>query len=373
MNRDETFDFELARWLEEGPYDAPPEPIAAALAHVRAHPKRPRTLGSLWRHAMSGIGLTHLPSQPRRGLMVASVGAALVVVAVAGYWLFSFGPQAGPVGGPSPTPEVTPAASSTMYPEMATVTQTCEVSTAALTTTVGGVVQDRGEVRDCTNTSTDTRLAGEATIIVNSDEYPDGRLLVWGTLALHNDGGAWSGIWTVTSTSTAAAWDFDAVWVGSGGYDGMTALNHVRTTSRYTTLRSWVLETGPAVTGSERCIQTATGTDTPVGEITASRGVVLGCTDTTSDSRVSGQSELHISIDRRADASADVWGTMTLENDHGTWEGFFFGTVDPGYTTHHIQVLLHGTRDYEGLFYRLEVVSDDGANSQLTGEIVAGS
>ena len=53
MNREEAFELLLAQWLEEGPYEAPRGPVAAALAHVRAHPKRSRTLASRWLVAFS--------------------------------------------------------------------------------------------------------------------------------------------------------------------------------------------------------------------------------------------------------------------------------------------------------------------------------
>ncbi|NJD27695.1 MAG: hypothetical protein FIA92_05305 [Chloroflexi bacterium] len=373
MNREEAFEVQLARWLEEGPYEAPSEPVVAALAHVRAHPGRPRTFGSLWRHAMSGIGLTHVPSQPHRGwLAAAAVIAVAAIVIVGGYGLFNLGGQAGPAAGPTPTPTApAPSPTATAGADMATGTQSCATTTEGVTTTVNEVVQSRGEVLECTNTSSDPRLAGAATIGYNWDEHPDGLWLGWGTAELQNEGGTWSGRYAVTSTSTAGAMEFDSLWGGSDGYEGLEVLNHVRITSRYTTIRSWVLEVGPALTGTERCTTTTSGREFSVGDVTAYRGVRVTCTDRMDDPRVSGTTKLEFSIDMRADESADMWGGITLTNELGSWEGFFFGTVDAGYTTHHAQSLLRGTGEYEGLLYRLEMVSPDGVNAELSGEIIA--
>lgn len=316
---------------------------------------------------MSGIGLTHVPSQPRRGWLAAAALVVAAIVVVGGYGLFNLGGQVGSPGGPTPTPTTAPTATS--GPELATGTQTCGTATEAVTTTVNEVVQSRGEVMECTNTSTDPRLAGEATIVYNWDEHPDGLWLGWGTLELQNDGGTWSGSYAITSTSTAGVMEFDSVWLGLGGYEGLEVLNHVRITSRSTTLRSWVFEAGPAVTGTERCSTTATGRTIAAGDVTAYRGVVLRCVDTMADTRLSGTRSLEFSIDERADGSAVLWGTTTLENDDGAWEGFGFGTVDPGYTTHRVQALMRGSGAYEGLFFRLEVVGDE-TDFVLRGEVI---
>lgn len=381
MNREAAFEALLAQWLEEGPYEAPREPVAAALAHVRSHPKRSRTLVSRWRYLMSGIGLTHVPSQPRRGwLATGAVIAGLAIVVVGAYGLFSFGGQTGPGGVATPTPVVTPTSSAgptstptpTLGSGMATGTQSCDTSTEGVVTTIEGVDQSRGEVISCTNTSSDPRLSGAFTTTWNWDEHPDGLWFVWGTTELRNDGGAWTGTWGAESTTTASALEFDAVWIGSDGYEGLEVLNHVRITGEYTTTRSRVIEAGPTMTGTERCTTTSAGREVAAGEVTAYRGVTLRCTDTMADPRVSGTGTLKVSIDMRADESADIWGTNTLTNELGGWEGFFLGTVDPGYTTHHVKALLRGTGEYEGLLYRLEVLSPDGADAQLTGEIIPG-
>jgi hypothetical protein len=374
MNRDAAFEYELARWLEEGPVEAPPATIAAALAHVRAHPQRPRTLGNLWRHAMSGIGLTHVPSQPHRAWLAAGVVVAgLAIVVVGGYGLFNVGGQSGTIGGPTPTPTLRPTAkpTPTLGPGMATGFQTCTTSTPAVRTTVDEIVQDRGEILDCTHTSSDARLEGQGTVSWNSDESPDGLSLIWGAIELRNDGGTWSGTWAATSRSDALYMEFDAVWIGAGGYAGLEALNHIRvTTPELVTITSRVFQAGPVVTGTERCTTTSTGRSFAAGEVTAYRDVSLRCADTMADTRFSGTRTLRLSIDERADKSAAVWGTTVLENDEGAWEGFLFGAVEPGYTTHRVQTLMRGTGAYEGLFFRLEVVGD-GTDFDLTGEVIS--
>lgn len=382
MNRDEAFELELGRWLEEGPYEAPVASIAAALAHVRAYPRRPRTLGSLWRHVMSGTELRHLPSQSRPGwLPAAALVAGIAVVVVGAYGLFNLGGQTGaggvatptpvitPAPTPAPTPRPTPSPMPTLGPGMSSGVQTCGASNGDVTTTVDEVVQTRGGVMECTHTSSDPRLAGESTITMDYDEHPDGLWLGWGRFELRNDGGRWSGSYAVTSTASAGVMDFDAVWIGSGGYEGLEVLNHVRVSTSRTTITSRVFESGPTVTGTETCSTTTTGRTFAAGELTAYRGVSLRCVDTMGDSRLSGTRTLRLSIDERADESAELWGTTALENDDGAWEGFFFGTVDPGYTTHRVQTLMRGTGSYEGLFLRLEVVGD-GTDFDLTGEVI---
>ncbi len=389
MNRDEAFELQLSRWLEEGPYEAPKPPVAAAVQFVRAHPTRRALDGGLWRRIVSGIGLTQVPSQPRPRWLPVGVGAVVVaLVVVGGYGLFNLNQGIGP-GGASPTPVVTSAPTPTataaptprptrtptptLGPGMATGTQTCAETTPDVTTEVDGVVQSRGRILDCSNTSSDPRLAGEASVNFNWDEHPDGLWLGWGTIEVRNEGGAWNGSYAMESTSSASVMEWDSLWIGSGGYAGLEVLNHVRMVAGgATTLTSRVIEAGTVIKGTEACIRTSAGEEFKVGEVTAYRGVTLRCTDTMDDPRVSGAGTLAVSIDMRVDESADIWGTYTPGNPAGAWEGFFFGTVDAGYTTHHAQALLRGSGAYEGLLYRLEVDSPDGRNATLTGEIIPG-
>lgn len=380
MNGDEAFKLQLGQWLQEGPERAPREPIATALARIRDDPARPRTLGSLWRQLMSGIGLTRVPSQPRRTWGVVAIAAAIVIVVAGGYGLFNLGGQIGPGGGPTPTPAVTPTPTPrptreptpTLGPGMATGSQTCSTTTDGVVTTVNGVDQGRGEVNSCRNFSTDPRLAGDFTTTWNWDEYPDGLWLGWGAIELRNDGGAWAGTWAAESTSTASVMEFDSVWIGTGGYDGLEVLNHVRIGQGGPTVTNRVFEVGPAVTGTETCTIAKLSQTSGSADVTHVRGGSLRCTDTMSDPRVGGTRTVDFSIDTPTGADGETWGTSTLTNDDGTWEGFFFGTVDATDSVNRVKNLMRGTGAYEGLFLRLEAVGSGDLGFDLTGEIVAG-
>jgi hypothetical protein len=124
------------------------------------------------------------------------------------------------------------------------------------------------------------------------------------------------------------------------------------------------------VSGTETCTTTAAGRAFEVGDVTAYRGVAVRCADTMADARLTGTRTLELSIDQRADRSALLWGSAVLETVEGAWEGFFSGTVDPGYTTHRVKTLMRGTGAYDGLFFRLEIVGD-GTDFDLTGEVIA--
>jgi hypothetical protein len=165
---------------------------------------------------------------------------------------------------------------------------------------------------------------------------------------------------------------FDAVLTGSGGYAGLLFRGRVEVTSTKTTLTGVVLPVGPTISGHESCaFDEANDRQFTVGDITAYRGVVGTCTDSMSDPRLSGMGRNEVSIDMRPDQSADIWGRYTLTNDGGTWEGQWAGTVDKGYTTHRVESLLVGTGLYEGLLYRLSLISDaTGSGYNLTGLIV---
>ncbi|MCB2176725.1 MAG: hypothetical protein KQH57_13010 [Actinomycetales bacterium] len=102
--------------------------------------------------------------------------------------------------------------------------------------------------------------------------------------------------------------------------------------------------------------------------------------DDTSDARATGPGEAVLSCDMTESATAagwsvvgECWGTRSVTNDGGSWQGTFTGTTtwssDSPIHVHNLDGVLRGEGDYAGLRYRLRIV--DGADGpwQLVGEI----
>jgi len=361
MSRYEDIEQRLADWLEEGPIGAPDPPIAAALAHARAHPRRRWSAVGHWRTVMSGTNMAQVgPKAPQAGWLYAAAAVLVIVVVVAGGYgiLQSTSPGTGVGGPPSPTPtaSLAPTATPSPSPVSFTGSEDCTQVQGETTVQVGEVKQSRGSKLECVARNSDSRLAGQGTATMNWDDYPDGTEIMWGTRVIANDGGTWRSVWSATTTTTASVVTFPAMFVGYGRYAGLVApVDVVMGPSRVTGV---ILPAPATVTGNETCVTNADGTETALDDLTAYRGVVMSCTDTMSDPRVTGTGRNEVSIDMRADESAEIWGKYVLANDGGTWEGRWAGTVDKGYTTHRVETLLVGTGEYEGLLYRLSLVSD---------------
>ena len=378
MSRHVDIEQRLADWLEEGPGEAPDSPIAAALAHARAHPRRRWSVAGHWRTFMSGTNMSQVkPGAPQAGWLYAAAAVLVIVVVVAGGYgiLQSTNPGAG-IGGPaSVAPTATPRPTATPSPMAIAVTgsEDCRQMQEATTVVVDDVKQSRGYEFECTAKNSDPRLAGEGTASLNWDDYPDGTEIMWGTRVITNDGGSWRSVWNVKTRTDATTMAFPAVFVGEGGYVGLVAaLDVVVAVPGPGSFSGVVVPAPPTLIGHETCVTDNAGTETPLEGFTAYRGVRMTCTDTMSDLRVSGTGRNEISIDMRLDGSADIKGTYVLSTEDGTWEGYWAGTVDEGYTTHRVESLLVGTGAYEGLLYRLNLVSDAaGTGFDLTGLIVA--
>ncbi len=374
MSRNEDIEERLADWLEEGPIGAPDPPIGAALAHARAHPRRRWSAVGHWRTFMSGTNMTQVkPKAPQAGWLYAAAAVLVIVVVVAGGYgiLQASNPGSGVGGAASPVPTATASTEATAA--SFTGSETCTETDNGTTATVNGVVQIRGQQVECTAMNTDPRLTGNGIATMNWDEYPDGTSLAWGTRFIANDGGVWRSVWSVKTTAGAGVMEFEAVLVGEGGYEGLVAPTFVRVSAvGPSTVRGTIMAAEPAIAGHETCtFDEANDREFTVGDITAYRGVVGTCTDTMSDPRLTGTGKNELSIDMRPDESADIWGTYVLVNDGGTWEGRWAGTVDKGYTTHRVEALLVGTGDYEGLLYRMSLVSDaTDTGYDITGLIV---
>ena len=114
MNAPHDLDRRLDDWMQQGPDRAPERPIAAALDHASAHPRRRDPLAVLRRDPMGstgfglGSGLRTLPMVAALGLLLV---AALAVATVGG--LIDRRPVVVP---PVSTPSTSPSPSSTVQP-----------------------------------------------------------------------------------------------------------------------------------------------------------------------------------------------------------------------------------------------------------------
>ncbi len=126
-----------------------------------------------------------------------------------------------------------------------------------------------------------------------------------------------------------------------------------------------------AVNTTQTCGETDVPTETQVGAVDQVRGLVMECWFAdTADARIRGTGTVHVSIDIRADQSAEYWGTQVIAGDGGTWTGWFAGIIDAGYTTHRGAAVLKGTGAYAGLQFRsTSTSSDTGSTWDVTGTI----
>ncbi len=76
------------------------------------------------------------------------------------------------------------------------------------------------------------------------------------------------------------------------------------------------------------------------------------------DARLDGTLEANINFDMRPDGSATMWGTETLTNDGGTWEGPWTGVIASDGTNYVLQTLL-GTGEYEGYVLKWQTHFDE--------------
>jgi hypothetical protein len=82
--------------------------------------------------------------------------------------------------------------------------------------------------------------------------------------------------------------------------------------------------------------QGAYETKATVGDIEQWRNALWVFDQVASDDRLTGRWETTFSLDRRADLSADMWGTFTLTNNDGSWKGEWTGTISKGGTVHYM-------------------------------------
>ena len=101
-------------------------------------------------------------------------------------------------------------------------------------------------------------------------------------------------------------------------------------------------------------------TQTQDGDVLQARDLVWEYQHHATDSRLDGILQVVISYDMRPDGSADMWGTQTLTNDDGTWEGPWVGMIARDGGVHYTLQALTGTGDYEGLVWKSQSYFEAG-------------
>lgn len=120
-----------------------------------------------------------------------------------------------------------------------------------------------------------------------------------------------------------------------------------------------------------QCAVDDPGTKTPWGDVTQYRGIVQTCRVTSSDPRLDGSATIYVSVDERADGSADTWGHATIASDGGIWSGPWRGSVQPGGIVRTTEGFYEGHGANAGLRYRYSQTSEDGVGLRGTGTIEA--
>jgi hypothetical protein len=101
-------------------------------------------------------------------------------------------------------------------------------------------------------------------------------------------------------------------------------------------------------------------TQTNDGDILQARDLVWQYQFHSTDPRLDGTFEEVINYDMRSDGSADMWGTGTLTNDGGTWEGPWTGAIGRNGGVHYVLQTFVGTGDYEGLVWKSQTHLESG-------------
>lgn len=142
---------------------------------------------------------------------------------------------------PAPSPESSPASTTAPSPDLSAGTPglvTGHLVYAAGTTggewqesvEVAGGTRERGRERTARSEMSDARLTGAVTVIDNADRFkaaPDTFLgdVLWGTIAIENDQGTWTGPLTGTSDLSADGRGVTYIeLVGAGAYEGLSAI-----------------------------------------------------------------------------------------------------------------------------------------------------
>ncbi len=164
-----------------------------------------------------------------------------------------------------------------------------------------------------------------------------------------------------------------AGWLGLGGMAGPPIVTPTPAATSTPTAAPTLAPTLPAVTspidvtGTITCSLTG-GVSTRVGTVDQYRGVAIPCGMTLTDARVSGLVSTVMDIDQQPDESAEIWGRSTITNTGGAWRGAWRGTVDAGYTFHHVAGVYIGSGGYAGLRFRYQL-QGEGSVLAVTGTL----
>jgi hypothetical protein len=100
-----------------------------------------------------------------------------------------------------------------------------ESAHATMTTDSDGTVRFREGWFDCVVTNNDPRIAGIAHYTLDMDRYgtsgTDATQVMWGTIRIENEGGAWEGDYEGVYTSESGD-VFTVLYTGTGGYEGLS-------------------------------------------------------------------------------------------------------------------------------------------------------
>ena len=87
--------------------------------------------------------------------------------------------------------------------------------------------------------------------------------------------------------------------------------------------------------------------------------MILECRGAASDPRLEGLQRVTVSVDMRADGSADIEGTFTITTASGAWYGDWTGSIAIGYTTHRMSGVLTGSGAFAGLEWRYDQIGTE--------------
>ncbi len=161
-----------------------------------------------------------------------STGVTAIVAAL----LIGCSPAASPAPSSAPSPTSSPAPSpdlSAGSPKLVTGQLLYDGTTSGdfqESVEVEGGAKERVRERTARSEMSDARLTGAVTVIDNADRFKVGQDtflgdVLWGTIAIENDQGTWTG--TLTGTTDLSADGRGVTYielVGAGGYEGLSAV-----------------------------------------------------------------------------------------------------------------------------------------------------
>ena len=131
---------------------------------------------------------------------------------------------------------------------------------------VDGGLKQRVRVRTASSEMSDPRLTGTVTVTDNADRFFDGTDtligdVLWGTIAIENDEGTWTGPLTGTSDVSADGRGNTYIeLVGAGAYEGLSAVLFERESAQSDS-------TGTASSSLATCRPTASLTTAPAPRV----------------------------------------------------------------------------------------------------------